>query len=86
MKSTFKKEYVVQESDIDELNHVNNIRYIEWVQMISKEHWYATIQDQELSGEYFWVITSHFIEYKRSAFLNDEISIETDVNSNVIYL
>ncbi|MBL4725030.1 MAG: acyl-CoA thioesterase, partial [Lutibacter sp.] len=27
----FSKEIVVQKTDIDELNHVNNVRYVQWI-------------------------------------------------------
>lgn len=79
MKPSFKKEINVQENDIDELNHVNNVRYIQWIQDISKEHWFSVIEGK-LSKEYIWVVASHFVEYKRPALLNDKLSIETYVD------
>nr|WP_321451561.1 acyl-CoA thioesterase [uncultured Carboxylicivirga sp.] len=73
------EEYVVQESDIDELNHVSNIKYVEWIQEISKAHWYKVTQGTEFDNRFFWVVSSHFIEYKMSALLNQSLLIETYV-------
>ena len=35
----FETSRIVKTNDLDELNHVNNIRYVEWVQNIAKAHW-----------------------------------------------
>ena len=78
MKSRFKKDIIVKEDDIDELNHVNNVRYIQWIQDISKDHWFYSTKNK-LSKIYLWVVTSHFVEYKRPALLHDVLSIETYV-------
>ena len=72
----FLKEIVVQKTDIDELNHVNNVRYVQWIQDISKDHWFSLIKNK-ITTQYIWVVASHFIEYKSSALLNDILSIET---------
>jgi len=57
---------------------VNNIRYVEWIQDISKDHWFSSFQNN-LDRQYIWVVASHFIEYKRPALLDDELLIETFV-------
>ena len=78
MKPHFSKNFIVQQSDIDELAHVNNVRYIQWIQDISKEHWFK-VSKGKLSREYIWVVASHFVEYKSSAVLNDKLTIKTFV-------
>ena len=78
MKTPFIKIIKVTSKDIDELNHVNNVRYIQWIQDISIEHWYSAIKNK-LSKQYIWVVASHYVEYRRSAVLNDKLSIETYV-------
>jgi len=78
ISTKYTKEIIVKEDDIDELNHVNNVRYVQWIQDISKDHWFSSIKGK-LSTPYIWVVASHFIEYKSSALLNDELSIETYV-------
>lgn len=36
---TYSEAFDVVPNDLDDLNHVNNIRYVEWIQEISKRHW-----------------------------------------------
>jgi len=78
MKDTYTKKIKVSPEDIDELNHVNNVRYIQWIQDISTEHWFSATKNK-LSKKYIWVVASHFVEYKRPSFLNEELVIETYV-------
>ena len=72
----FEKTVVVCKQDLDDLNHVNNIRYIDWIQDISKEHWKSRVSEQ-VDQEVIWVVKSHHVEYKNEARLGDEISIRT---------
>ncbi|NQU33353.1 MAG: acyl-CoA thioesterase [Bacteroidetes bacterium] len=79
MMNKYSIDYKVVPEDIDELNHVNNIRYLEWVQDISKEHWFRAIEGKIHPKKYIWVIASHHLDYLRPALLNDELEIETFV-------
>jgi acyl-CoA thioester hydrolase len=76
---SFSKDIIVVSSDLDELNHVNNIRYLEWVQDISKEHWTA-LSDNQFTNRFFWVVRSHNITYFRPALINDLVTINTFVS------
>lgn len=73
---TFETFLTVTNDDLDDLNHVNNVRYVQWVQEIAKEHW-MTFASEEIREAYFWVMLTHFIEYKRPAFLDDVIKLKT---------
>ncbi|MEN3322258.1 thioesterase family protein [Mariniflexile soesokkakense] len=75
---TFETTLVVTQNDLDELNHVNNIRYVEWVQDIAKAHWLKNASSKIIK-DYHWVMLSHYIEYKSSALLNDVIKLKTYV-------
>lgn len=66
----------VSEEDLDELEHVNNIRYIEWIQTISREHWLLVTENRH-KNELLWVVRKHDITYYSSAKLKDELSITT---------
>lgn len=68
----------VVEDDLDDLHHVNNVRYVQWIQDIAKEHWEVRATD-ELKKQFIWVVIRHEIDYKKQAFLGDEILIETYV-------
>jgi acyl-CoA thioester hydrolase len=76
MYKPFSKKIQVQQDAIDDLNHVNNVIYVQWIQDIAKEHWQAKAS-KELLEDCIWVVKSHFIEYKKAVFLNDIIAIKT---------
>ncbi|HET8753818.1 MAG TPA: acyl-CoA thioesterase [Salinimicrobium sp.] len=68
----------VTEEDLDELQHVNNVRYVQWIQDIAKEHWDVRATES-LKNDFLWVVIRYEIDYKKQAFLDDEILIETYV-------
>jgi len=35
----YEMELKVTKEDLDELQHVNNVRYVQWIQDIAKAHW-----------------------------------------------
>ena len=74
----FEYQITVTKDDIDELNHVNNVRYVKWVNDAAKMHWQKNTPS-EINNNYYWVVLSHTIDYKSSAFLNDVIIIKTYV-------
>jgi len=76
--ATYSKIITIQPQDLDELKHVNNVRYVEFIQDISKEHWNSTvapIQREHL----IWVVRNHNITYYESAVLHDTVKISTKV-------
>ncbi len=76
-----QKSIRVSAQDLDDLQHVNNVRYLEWIQDISKEHWQLKAP-VELQKELIWVVLSHHIEYKKAAFLDEELLLTTHVARN----
>ena len=75
------KEIIVTKEHLDELQHVNNVQYVQWLQDIAKEHWYKN-STEEINNKYFWVVASHHIDYKNSAVLHDVITIKTYVSES----
>ena len=72
--------HTVVREDLDELEHVNNIRYVQWIQDISRKHWEAVV-DPALRSALVWVVRSHHITYHRAAILGDSIVLSTQVES-----
>lgn len=68
----------VTKEHLDDLHHVNNVIYVQWIQDIAKEHWEVRATDQ-LKKDFIWVVIRHEIDYKKQAFLGDEILVETYV-------
>lgn len=79
MPIIYKENYTVQMHDIDENNHMNNVRYVEFIQEISKRHWLELVSPYNIVDDYYWVVLNHNINYRSSALLNDELVIETYV-------
>lgn len=80
LKAPFHYPIVVGVQDIDELNHVNNVVYLRWVQEAAAAHWNAIAED-ELKNKYAWVVLRHEIDYKKPAILGDTVVAETWVSS-----
>ncbi len=77
---TYSRTITVLPEHLDELNHVNNVVYLQWVQDIAKEHWFSKASE-DINSDYFWVVVKHELEYKKPAFLNDEIEVTTFVEN-----
>ncbi len=74
----FETKIQVTANDIDNLNHVNNVRYVQWVEDVAKLHWFSNAP-KSITDNYLWIMLSHTISYKKPAFLHDEITIKTYV-------
>jgi len=72
----------VKTTDLDELKHVNNVRYVQWVNDIAKANW-LKLASQNTLKDYFWVLINHHITYKSQAVLNDNILLKTFVKSSL---
>jgi len=72
----FTRSFRVSQAEIDALNHVNNVKYLEWVQNIAQEHW-EKLSSTDLNSRYVWVVVRHELDYLRPAILNDFITIST---------
>jgi acyl-CoA thioester hydrolase len=66
----------VEQEHIDNLNHVNNVVYLQWVNDISEKHW-NILAVNGLKEKYFWVVLRHELDYHSEAFLGDELSLKT---------
>lgn len=63
-------------SDIDFMGHVNNARYLNWVQDTVLAHWQKLAPAEEVASK-AWVALKHEITYRKPAFLDDEVIAET---------
>lgn len=67
---------IVTQQDLDDLNHVNNVIYVKWMQDIAKEHWQSKAPEKIIKST-AWVVLSHNIKYKGAATLGDTILLKT---------
>lgn len=77
---TYSQNLIVTTKDLDELNHVNNVRYIDWVNHIAKAHWQIEATTQ-MQSNFFWVLLSHHIDYKHPIVLDDKVTLKTYIKT-----
>lgn len=89
ISTVFEYQLTVPESAIDEMDHVNNVVYLDWVQKAASKHWNAATADYfsqaDSNGErrgikkMAWVVLDHYINYKAAAFQGDNLIVSTFV-------
>ncbi len=75
---TFEMIKTVEPGDLDELEHVNNVRYVQWIQDISRAHWEAKAPE-EMRERVIWVVRQHLIQYRSAAKLGDRVLMRTHI-------
>ena len=76
MSNRFAKTFTAAPEHIDELGHVNNAVWLQWVQDIATAHWTAVANPAHVE-RYVWVVTRHEIDYRGNVGLGETVSAET---------
>lgn len=63
-------------ADIDQLGHVNNVRYVHWVQDAAVAHWRAAAPAAD-QNKLLWVVLRHEVDYVRQAFEGEQLIART---------
>jgi acyl-CoA thioester hydrolase len=69
-------EIEVQEQHLDELNHVNNVVYLDFLQEAAIAHWHS-LAKPTIVASVRWIVKKHEIEYFKPAFLGDMLKVIT---------
>lgn len=75
-RARFELSFTARPEHIDELGHVNNAVWVQWIQEIAVAHWEA-LADPEHRSAFFWVVVRHEIDYLRAAVEGDRIVART---------
>ena len=59
----FTRTYVASPEHIDELGHVNNTVWVQWIQDMATAHWDAVARPEDRAA-FFWVVVRHEIDYR----------------------
>ncbi|BDI60001.1 acyl-CoA thioesterase [Qipengyuania nanhaisediminis] len=59
----FSRSFTALPEHIDELGHVNNSVWVQWIQQLATEHWETAARSED-RGRYFWVVVRHEIDYR----------------------
>lgn len=76
-------EIEVSDSDIDELGHVNNARFVQYFER-GRIHWYNSIalfSDPSFRGRLGTVVVSMKINFRRECFRGDRLAVRTEPRS-----
>jgi acyl-CoA thioester hydrolase len=78
----FEFHYQVVESDIDGMNHVNNLEYLRWTLRAAHAHSQSIGWPSDRFRQYGagFIVRSHNIKYRLPALLGDRVTIKTWVH------
>ena len=63
MTNRYTQTFTAEPHHIDELGHVNNSVWVQWVQDMATAHWSA-VADPQHQEQFFWVVIRHEIDYR----------------------
>jgi acyl-CoA thioester hydrolase len=69
---TYHHSISISPNDIDEMGHVNNAVYLQWVQEAVVSYWQHA-SPIEARAQLLWVALKHEISYRMPVFLNDHV-------------
>ena len=72
----FTRPFTATAADIDELGHVNNAVWVQWIQELAVAHWQA-VAPPEQQAAYIWVVTRHEIDYRGNLREGETVTGET---------
>jgi acyl-CoA thioester hydrolase len=75
-KKFFEYTITVTEAHLDELNHVNNVVYVQWMQEAAGKHW-NSVSPAATEETILWMVRRHEIDYLNQAFLGDVLLMKT---------
>jgi len=73
---TFQFSFTVLPEHLDQLHHVNNVVYVQWLQEAASRHWSGNVTP-DIDGKVLWVVKRHEIDYLAPAVLGDELIMKT---------
>lgn len=76
MPNTFSRTYVALPEHIDELGHVNNTVWVQWIQDMATAHWDAVARPEDREA-FFWVVVRHEIDYRGNVGLGASVTAQT---------
>lgn len=63
MAARFTRSFTAEPHHIDELGHVNNSVWVQWIQDLATAHWEAAARAEDREA-FFWVVIRHEIDYR----------------------
>ena len=76
MNPVYEKKLTARPEHIDELGHVNNAVWVQWIQEVALAHWYS-VADPAHQDDYIWVVVRHEIDYLRAVRAGETVTGRT---------
>ena len=76
MSNRYTMTFTANPAHIDELGHVNNTVWVQWIQEIATAHWQAVAAPEHVTA-HVWVVTRHEIDYRGNIGVGESVSAET---------
>lgn len=76
MSNRFTRTFTARPDHIDELGHVNNAVWVQWIQDIATAHWDAAAAPEHRET-FFWVVVRHEIDYRGNIDVGQSATAET---------
>ncbi|MEM7688642.1 MAG: acyl-CoA thioesterase [Pseudomonadota bacterium] len=74
----FSKLITAGPEHIDELGHVNNAVWVQWIQDLATAHWDAAARRED-HAKFFWVVVRHEIDYRGNIALGETVTGATHI-------
>ena len=72
----FTRTFLAEPQHIDELGHVNNTVWVQWIQDMATAHWDAVARPEDRAA-FFWVVVRHEIDYRGNVSAGESVHAET---------
>jgi acyl-CoA thioester hydrolase len=76
MTHRFTRTFVAAPEHIDELDHVNNTVWVQWIQDMATAHWDAVARPEDRDA-FFWVVVRHEIDYRGNIGPGESVTATT---------
>ena len=76
MTRLFETQITATDAHIDELGHVNNAVWVEWIQDVAVAHW-RSLADPAHDAAYIWVVVRHEVDYLRAVLPGETVTART---------
>lgn len=76
MANRFTRTFIAAPEHIDELGHVNNTVWVQWIQDMATAHWDSAAAPEHRAA-FFWVVVRHEIDYRGNIAEGEIVQAET---------
>ena len=72
MSNIFRSDFTAEPRHIDEMGHVNNAVWVQWIQDMATAHWDAAARPEDRE-QFVWLVVRHEIDYRGNIDLGQSV-------------